>query len=208
MPSGAGVRAGPFHSQSTEGWFMQVPGLKVVIPSNPYDAKGLLIASINDPNPVIFLEHKALYRSLKDLVPEDFYSVPLETANIVEAGERVTIVTYGLGVQWAKQVVKKHYQVGEIEIIDLRSLLPLDLATITNSVKKTGRLIVLTEPPSFCGPGAEIFAAITEDSFEFLDAPPLRVGSLFTPVPFAAELEDQYLANRILTQSIEKVYRY
>jgi 2-oxoisovalerate dehydrogenase E1 component len=207
MPTGAGVRGGPFHSQSTEGWFMQVPGVKVVFPSNPFDAKGMLLAAISDPNPVLFFEHKFLYRSSKLEVPEGFYTVPIGPANVVRSGFDLTIITYGLGVRWALDAVERHSTI-DFEILDLRTLLPLDVEAIEKSVKKTGKVLVLTEPPGFAGPAAEILSVITERCFSWLDAPPVRLGSLFTPIPFAAEREDFYLAVRLLDDEIIKLNAY
>lgn len=207
MPTGAGVRGGPFHSQSTEGWFMQVPGLKVVFPSNPFDAKGMLLAAIADPNPVLFFEHKFLYRSSKSEVPEGFYTVPLGSASVIRAGSDITIITYGLGVRWALDAVERHSTI-DFEILDLRTLLPLDVESIEASVRKTGKVIVLTEPPCFAGPAAEILSTITERCFSWLDAPPVRLGSLFTPIPFAAEREDFYMATRLLDNEIIKLNAY
>ncbi len=207
MPTGAGVRGGPFHSQSTEGWFMQVPGLKVVFPSNPFDAKGMLLAAIADPNPVLFFEHKFLYRSLKSEVPEGFYTVPIGRAAVVRPGSDLTIITYGLGVRWALEAAERLSKV-DFEILDLRTLLPLDVDAIEQSVKKTGKVLVLTEPPGFAGPAAEILSTITERCFSWLDAPPVRLGSLFTPIPFAAEREDFYLAVRSLDDEILKLNAY
>jgi len=207
MPTGAGVRGGPFHSQSTEGWFMQVPGLKVVIPSNPYDAKGMLLASIADPNPVLFFEHKLLYRSSKIKVPEGYYTVPIGRAAIVKLGSDLTILTYGLGVRWALEAAERNTDI-DFEVIDLRTLLPLDAEAIEMSIRKTGKVIVLTEPPGFAGPGAEILSTITERCFSYLDAPPVRLGSMFTPIPFAPEREDFYLANRLLDDGLKKLHAY
>lgn len=206
MPTGAGVGAGPFHSQSTEAWFTHVPGLKVVYPSNPYDAKGLLLASFEDPNPVLYFEHKALYRSSTGDVPEDFYTVEIGKAKVVREGRSLSIITYGLGVQWAKKVVADLNI--DAEILDLRTLLPLDYEAIEQTVQKTNRVLVLHEDTLTGGIGGEISAYISEHLFEYLDAPVLRVASLDTPVPFAIPLEQQFLAERRLKESVERLMNY
>ena len=180
MPTGAGTAAGPFHSQSNEAWFFHTPGLKIVYPSNPTEAKGLLNAAIEDPNPVLFFEHKFLYRSMKEEVPEAYYTTEIGKANLVSKGSDLTIITYGLGVHWAKEEMEKHTGI-KAEIIDLRSLVPLDTETIYASVRKTGRAIVLHEDCISGGIGGELTALIGEHCFEFLDAPVLRVGSFLTP---------------------------
>ncbi|MCO6500726.1 MAG: dehydrogenase E1 component subunit alpha/beta [Vicingus serpentipes] len=192
MPTGGGMAAGPFHSQSNEGWFTQVPGLKVVYPAFPIDAKGLLIASFEDPNPILFFEHKGLYRSVKEEVPDDYYTTPIGKAKLVKEGNDVTIITYGMGVHWALEVLEKQLVVSA-DLIDLRTLVPLDIETILNSVKKTNKAIVLHEATLFNGIGGEISALITENCFEYLDAPVKRVGSLETPVPFHADLEQNFM---------------
>ncbi len=192
MPSGAGVGAGPFHSQSNESWFAHTPGLKVVFPSNPYDAKGLLLASIDDPNPVIFFEHKALYRSLTGEVPEGYYTVPLGKAKVVREGTDLSIITYGMGVHWALDALKEYPDINA-EILDLRTLLPLDYDAIRATVNKTGKAIVLYEDTLTAGIGAEVAAWISEHCFTHLDAPVMREASLDTPVPFAAALEQNFL---------------
>lgn len=207
MPTGAGMAAGPFHSQSNEAWFAHTPGLKVVYPAFPYDAKGLLCQAFEDPNPVIFFEHKGLYRSIAGEVPDGFYTVPFGQARLVRTGNQFTIVSYGLGVHWALDYLKEHHQ-QEADLIDLRTLLPLDMETIYNSVKKTGRVIVLHEDSLTGGIGGEIAARIGEHCFEHLDAPVVRCASLDTPIPFNAELEKNFLANRYLGQCIEKLLRY
>lgn len=206
MPTGAGVGAGPFHSQSNEAWFFKVPGLKIVYPSNPTDAKGLLTAAIEDPNPVMYFEHKALYRSIKEEVPVDYYTTEIGKATIVQAGHQVSIITYGYGVHWAKEVVKESGI--DAEIIDLRTLLPLDLDTIYTSVKKTGKVIVLHEDTITGGIGAEISALITEHCFEHLDAPVLREGSLDTPVPFCTPLENNFLPKTRFEEKLQQLLRY
>ena len=202
MPTGAGVGAGPFHSQSNEAWFFHTPGLKIVYPSNPADAKGLIAAAIEDPNPVLFFEHKFLYRSLTGAVPEDHYTLPIGKANIAQEGTDMTIVTYGAGVHWAIEACEKLQ--GSVEIIDLRSLLPWDKDCVAASVKKTHKLLVLHEDTLTGGIGAEIASWVGENCFEDLDAPILREASLDTPVPFAASLENNFLPKeRLLTKAKE-----
>jgi 2-oxoisovalerate dehydrogenase E1 component len=207
MPTGAGVAAGPFHSQSNEAWFFHTPGLKIAYPAFPADAKGLLCRAFEDPNPVLFFEHKALYRSIEGDVPDGYYSLPFGVANVLTSGDKLTIVTYGLGVHWALNYVKEHGDQG-IEIIDLRTLAPLDMDTIYKSVRKTGRVIVLHEDCLTGGIGGEIASRITEDCFGSLDAPVMRVASMDTPVPFNAELEKNFLANKRLEETIQKIMRY
>lgn len=207
MPTGAGTAAGPFHSQSNEAWFFHTPGLKILYPSNPTDAKGLLNAAIEDPNPVLFFEHKYLYRSLKEEVPEAYYTTEIGKANVVSAGDDLTIITYGLGVHWAVEEMKNRPDI-QAEIIDLRSLVPLDTETIFASVKKTGRAIVLHEDCISGGIGGEINALITEHCFEFLDAPVLRVGSLNSPVPFAATIEAIFLPQDRFTKAVDQLLNY
>jgi 2-oxoisovalerate dehydrogenase E1 component len=192
MPTGAGTAAGPFHSQSNEAWFVHTPGLKVVYPSNPFDAKGLLNASIEDPNPVLFFEHKYLYRSIKSDIPNDYYTLEIGKAGIEKTGNDLSVITYGMGVHWAKKYSADHPEIS-MEIIDLKTLLPLDLETIYNSVRKTGKVIVLHEDCMTGGIGGEIASLIAEHCFEHLDAPVKRVASLDTPVPFTSSLEDQFL---------------
>lgn len=207
MPTGAGVGAGPFHSQSTEAWFAHIPGLRVVYPATPYDAKGLLTSALREPNPVLFFEHKYLYRSLEGPVPEKYYTVPLGKARIIQEGSDVTLVTYGWGVHWALEVSKEFRGAG-IEIIDLRTLLPWDRETVFASVRKTNRCLVLHEDTLTGGFGGEIAASIQEDCFRFLDAPVMRVGSLETPVPFNGTLEKQFLANNGLQQKLAGLLTY
>jgi len=207
MPTGAGAAAGPFHSQSNEAWFFHTPGLKILFPSNPYDAKGMLSAAIEDPNPVMFFEHKYLYRSIREEVPEGYYTVDITKANVVKEGQDLTILTYGLGVNWAKNFADANED-NDIEVIDLRTLLPLDMDTIESSVRKTGRVIVLHEDCMTGGIGAEISARLTESCFEYLDAPIMRVASLDTPVPFAEDLEQQFLPEKRLHEAIEKLSKY
>jgi 2-oxoisovalerate dehydrogenase E1 component len=207
MPSGAGVGAGPFHSQSNESWFAHTPGLKVVFPSNPYDAKGLLLASIDDPNPVMFFEHKALYRSLTGEVPEGYYTVPLGKANIVREGEDLSIITYGMGVHWALDALKEFPDINA-EILDLRTLLPLDYDAIRATVNKTAKAIVLYEDTLTAGIGAEVAAWISEHCFTHLDAPVMREASLDTPVPFAAALEQNFLPKERFKVKLKELAEY
>ncbi len=192
MPTGAGGAAGPFHSQSNEAWFFHVPGLKIVYPSNPYDAKGLLTAALADPNPVMYFEHKSLYRSLEGKVPEEYYQIPIGKAKVVKEGTDVTIVAYGMAVNWALNMVND-FPDYNIEIVDLRTLLPWDQETVFESVKKTGKCLVFHEDTITGGIGAEIAAVIGEKMFTNLDAPVFRVGSLDSPIPFNADLEKQFL---------------
>jgi len=206
MPTGGGMAAGPFHSQSNEAWFFHTPGLKVVYPSNPFDAKGLLAASIEDPNPVLFFEHKGLYRSVTGPLPTEYYTLPLGKAAILREGTAATLITYGMGVIWAKEVVK---ELGEaIEIIDLRTLWPLDEETLLNSVKKTGKVMILHEDTLTGGIGGEISALISEKAFEYLDAPVLRVGGLDSPIPFSPILEKQFMPKDRLREKLDYLLRY
>jgi len=188
MPTGGGVGAGPFHSQSNEAWFTKVPGLKVVYPSTPIDAKGLLIAAINDPNPVMYFEHKALYRSVSGPVPEDYYEIEIGKARHVREGDEVSIITYGAGVHWAEDYAAEHPEIS-IDILDLRTLAPLDYLSIREAVQRTGRVLILHEDTLIGGIGGEIAAWIAENCFSILDAPVMRCASLDTPVPFNIELE-------------------
>lgn len=207
MPTGAGTAAGPFHSQSNEAWFVHTPGLKVVYPSNPQDAKGLLLAAFEDPNPVLFFEHKFLYRSLKGEVPAGYYNTPIGKAALAKEGQDLTIITYGLGVHWALDAAAQRPDFS-FEILDLRTLLPLDLDAIVAAASKTGRVLVLHEDTLTAGIGGEIVALVNEHCFEQLDAPVLRVASLDTPVPFAADLEQQFLASKRLLSTIDKLMAY
>lgn len=207
MPTGAGVGAGPFHSQSNEAWFVHTPGLKVVYPSTPYDAKGLMIAAINDPNPVMFFEHKALYRSASGPVPEEYYEVEIGKARHVRIGEDVSIITYGMGVIWAMEYSDAHPELS-IDIVDLRTLLPLDFKAIRNTVNNTGKVLVLHEDTLTGGIGGEVAAWIAQNCFEFLDAPVMRCASLDTPVPFNTELEKNFLAKSRLHEMIQKLLNY
>ena len=207
MPTGAGTAAGPFHSQSNEAWFFHTPGLKILYPSNPYDAKGMLNAAIEDPNPVLFFEHKLLYRSIKEEIPNDYYTVEIGKAATVTEGTDLTIITYGAGVHWAKEAMNKFPDVSA-EILDLRTLLPLDTDAIYATAKKTGKVIVLHEDCMIGGIGGELVAMITENCFQSLDAPVMRVASLDTPVPFAVSLEKQFLPQERLLETIEKIINY
>ncbi|MEO9869001.1 alpha-ketoacid dehydrogenase subunit alpha/beta [Ekhidna sp.] len=206
MPTGAGVGAGPFHSQSNEAWFFHTPGLKIVYPSNPHDAKGLLAAAIEDPNPYLYFEHKALYRSLSGNVPDAYYTTEVGKAVVNKEGSDLSIITYGMGVHWANQIADELE--ASIEIVDLRTLLPWDKEAVRASVQKTGRVLVLHEDCLTGGIGAEISAWISEHWFESLDAPVMREASLDTPVPFAADLERNFLANSRLKEKIEALANY
>nr|WP_157374050.1 dehydrogenase E1 component subunit alpha/beta [Arenibacter certesii] len=192
MPCGAGVGAGPFHSQTNEAWFTKTPGLKVVYPAFPYDAKGLLVTAINDPNPVMFFEHKALYRSIYQEVPTSYYTLPLGQAALLRQGENITIVTYGMGVHWALETLDANPDI-HADLIDLRTLQPLDTEAIYRSVRKTGKLIILQEDSLFGGVASDISALVMENCFQYLDAPVKRVASIETPIPFAKNLENIYL---------------
>ena len=207
MPTGAGTGAGPFHSQSNEAWFFHTPGLKIVYPSNPLDAKGLLNASIEEPNPVLYFEHKYLYRSMKMEVPEAYYTTEIGKAVSVSTGNDLTIITYGLGVHWAIDEMKNREGVSA-EIIDLRTLIPLDKEAIYDAVKKSGKVIVLHEDCLAGGIGGEISALINEHCFEHLDAPVMRVASLNSPVPFAENIESIFLPKARLTETVDRLLRY
>jgi 2-oxoisovalerate dehydrogenase E1 component len=207
MPTGAGVGAGPFHSQSNEAWFVHTPGLKVVYPSTPEDAKGLLIAAINDPNPVLFFEHKALYRSISSEFPEEYYETEIGKAREVREGTDVSIITYGMGVIWATEYADGHPEIS-IHILDLRTLLPLDYKAIRASVNKTGKALVLHEDTLTGGIGGEVAAWIAQNCFEFLDAPVMRCASLDTPVPFNLDLEKNFLAKSRLDEMVQKLIQY
>lgn len=206
MPCGGSVGAGPFHSQTNEAWFFKTPGLKIVYPSNPADAKGLLLASLADPNPVLFFEHKALYRSLSGEVPTDYYTLEIGKANLVEEGNKASIITYGLGVKWATEVAEKLDL--SIDILDLRSLAPLDYAAIDKTVKKTNRVLVLHEDTLVGGVGAELAAYIAQHLFRYLDAPVMRVASMDTPIPFAKTLEKQFLPVERLAVALQELIAY
>jgi 2-oxoisovalerate dehydrogenase E1 component len=207
MPTGGGVSAGPFHSQSNEAWFVHTPGLKVVYPAFPEDAKGLLLAAIEDPNPVLYFEHKVLYRSINGFVPDDYYTTEIGKANTVLSGDEVSIITYGMGVHWAMKYSQDHPDVS-MDLLDLRTLLPLDYGAIYNTVKRTGKALILHEDTLIGGIGGEIAAWINENCFELLDAPVMRCASLDTPVPFAKELEENFLANKRLEEVLEKLLNY
>ncbi|HPF10160.1 MAG TPA: dehydrogenase E1 component subunit alpha/beta [Flavobacteriaceae bacterium] len=206
MPCGAGVGAGPFHSQTNEAWFTHTPGLKVVYPAFPEDAKGLLATAIADPNPVLFFEHKALYRSVRGEVPTEYYTLPLGKAHVLLEGKEVTVITYGAGVHWALEALQETNT--SADLIDLRSLAPLDTETIYQSVKKTGKAIILQEDSLFGGIASDISALIVENCFEYLDAPVKRVASLETPVPFASALEAQYLAKTRFKEQLDQLLSY
>ena len=207
MPTGGGVGAGPFHSQSNEAWFTKVPGLKVVYPSTPIDAKGLLIAAINDPNPVMYFEHKALYRSVSGPVPEDYYEIEIGKARHVREGDEISIITYGAGVHWAEDYAAEHPEIS-IDILDLRTLAPLDYLSIREAVQRTGRVLILHEDTLIGGIGGEIVAWIAENCFSILDAPVMRCASLDTPVPFNIELEKNFMAANRIDDSVKKLTEY
>lgn len=206
MPAGGSVGAGPFHSQTNEAWFVHTPGLKVVYPAFPYDAKGLLLASFEDPNPVMFYEHKALYRSLSDSIPDGYYTVEIGKANLLKSGRDLSVITYGLGVHWALKTVEELNI--DADVLDLRTLAPLDYEAIGQTVKKTGKVLVLHEDTLTGGFGGEIAAFISENLFEFLDAPVVRVASLDTPVPFAAPLEKIFLPEERLRTALKELLAY
>ena len=206
MPTGAGVGAGPFHSQSNEAWFVHTPGLKVVYPSSPFDAKGLLNSAIADPNPVMYFEHKALYRSISGEVPDDYYTIEIGKANLVSEGDEASIITYGMGVHWAMEVVKELSI--SADILDLRSLMPWDKEAVEQTVKKTGKVIILHEDCLTGGIGGEISAWISENCFEYLDAPIFRSASLDTPVPFSTNLENNFLPKERFKEQLKKLSQY
>jgi 2-oxoisovalerate dehydrogenase E1 component len=207
MPTGGGVGAGPFHSQSNEAWFTKVPGLKVVYPSTPIDAKGLLIAAINDPNPVLFFEHKALYRSVSGEVPTDYYEIEIGKARHVREGDEISIITYGSGVHWAEDYAAEHPEIS-IDILDLRTLAPLDYIAIRNALQRTGRVLILHEDTLVGGIGGEIAAWIGEHCFDLLDAPVMRCASLDTPIPFNIELENNFMAKARLGEYVQKLMMF
>ena len=207
MPTGAGVGAGPFHSQSNEAWFVHTPGLKIVYPAFPGEAKGLLAAAVEDPNPVLFFEHKALYRSISEDVPNDYYTTEIGKAATVKEGVDVSIITYGMGVQWAVDALKELTEISA-DVINLRTLLPLDTEAVFNSVRKTGRAIILHEDCLTGGIGGELSALITENCFEYLDAPVVRSASLDTPVPFAIPLENNFLPNNRFKEQLLDLLNY
>jgi 2-oxoisovalerate dehydrogenase E1 component len=207
MPTGGGVGAGPFHSQCNEAWFVHTPGLKVVYPSTPEDAKGLMIAAIEDPNPVMFFEHKALYRSVSGYVPDDYYTIRIGEARIVTKGSDVSIITYGMGVHWALDYANRHKDIS-FDILDLRTLLPLDYDAIGASVRRTGKVLLLHEDTLIGGLGGELAAWISENCFESLDAPIQRCAGLDTPIPFAIELEQNFMAVSRLDACVQKLLSY
>jgi len=207
MPCGAGVGAGPFHSQTNEAWFTHTPGLKVVYPAFPFDAKGLLTTAIEDPNPVLFFEHKTLYRSIRQEIPDAYYNLPLGKAALLTEGTALSIITYGAGVHWALELLEKEIHI-EADLIDLRSLQPLDTEAIYNSVKKTGKALILTEDSAFGSIASDISALISEHCFEYLDAPIRRVASLESPIPFAGQLEEQYLSRKRLFKTMTELLAY
>jgi len=206
MPTGAGVSAGPFHSQSNEAWFFHTPGLKVVYPSNPYDAKGLIAAAINDPNPVLFFEHKVLYRSISQDIPDDYYTVEIGKSQLITEGSELSIITYGAGVHWAKEITDNK-QISA-DILDLRTLLPWDKEAVANTTKKTNHVLILHEDCLTGGIGGEISAWISENCFEYLDAPVIRVASLDTAVPFSQPLEQNFLPKDRLADKIDELLNF
>lgn len=207
MPTGAGTAAGPFHSQSNEAWFFHTPGLKIVYPSNPYDAKGLLCAALEDPNPYLYFEHKLLYRSIKDSIPDDYYTVEVGKAKLVNEGSDLSIITYGMGVHWALEILSAMPEV-RADVLDLRTLLPWDQEAVATSVKKTNRVLILHEDTLTGGIGAELSAWIAEHCFTYLDAPVKRLGGLDTPIPFAPTLEQNFLPKGRLKKAIEELLNF
>jgi len=207
MPCGAGVQAGPFHSQTNEAWFTKTPGLKVVYPAFPYDAKGLLATAINDPNPVMFFEHKALYRSVYQDVPKDYYTIPFGQAALLREGDAVTVISFGAGVHWALETLDKNPEI-KADVLDLRTLQPLDTEAIYKSVKKTGKVIILQEDTLFGGVSSDISAMIMENCFEWLDGPVKRVGSIESAIPFTKALEDQYLPKQRFEEALQELMAY
>jgi 2-oxoisovalerate dehydrogenase E1 component len=207
MPTGAGTAAGPFHSQSNEAWFFHTPGLKIVYPSNPYDAKGLLCAALEDPNPYLYFEHKVLYRSIKDQIPDDYYTIEIGKAALVREGHDLSIITYGMGVHWAKEIMDLLSEVSA-DILDLRTLLPWDKDAVLATVKKTGRVLILHEDTLTGGIGGEIAAWISEHAFSYLDAPVYREASLDTAIPFASTLEQNFLPKGRLKSRIEQLLKF
>ncbi|MBY0488145.1 MAG: dehydrogenase, partial [Flavobacteriaceae bacterium] len=207
MPCGGGTQAGPFHSQTNEAWFTKTPGLKVVYPAFPYDVKGLLNTAINDPNPVMFFEHKQLYRSVYQDVPKDYYTIPFGKASLIKEGTDVTIISFGAGVHWALETLNKNPEI-KADLIDLRTLVPMDTEAILASVKKTGRCIILQEDTIFGGVSSDISSFIMENAFQYLDAPVKRVGSLESPIPFVKSLEDQYLPKVRFEEALKELLAY
>jgi len=207
MPCGGGTQAGPFHSQTNEAWFTKTPGLKVVYPAFPYDAKGLLNTAINDPNPVIYFEHKQLYRSVYQDVPKDYYTIPFGKAAMIKEGGDVTVISFGAGVHWALDTLSKYPDI-KADLIDLRTLQPLDMDTVYASVKKTGKVIILQEDTLFGGVASDISSMIMENCFEYLDGPVKRVGSLESAIPFVKALEDQYLPKQRFEKDLLELLAY
>ena len=207
MPTGAAVAAGPFHSQSNEAWFFKTPGLKIAYPAFPSDAKGLLLSAFEDPNPVMFFEHKALYRSISEEVEEGYYTIPFGKARLVKEGTELTIVTYGLGVHWALEALAEQPEMSA-DLIDLRTLAPLDIESVYASVKKTGRVIVMHEDTLTGGIAGELAALISEHCFTYLDAPVMREGSLDTPVPMNADLENNFLPKQRFKDKLQQLRNY
>jgi 2-oxoisovalerate dehydrogenase E1 component len=207
MPTGAGTGAGPFHSQSNEAWFTKTPGLKVVYPAFPSDAKGLLLSAIEDPNPVLYFEHKYLYRGIAEPIFDDYYTTEIGKARRIRSGEQLSIITYGLGVHWALEYLDKHPEL-EADLLDLRSLQPWDTEAVLETVRKTGRVLILHEDTLTNGFGAELSAYIAEHAFESLDAPVMRCASLDTAIPMSKALEDQFLAKARLGETIQKLLAY
>ena len=207
MPTGAGTAAGPFHSQSNEAWFFHTPGLKIVYPSNPYDAKGLLCAALEDPNPYLYFEHKFLYRSLKDNIPDDYYTIEIGKAKLISEGSDLSVITYGMGVHWAREVLATLPHI-KADVLDLRTLLPWDKKAVEETVTKTGRVLILHEDTLTGGVGAEIAAWIGQHCFRHLDAPVMRVGSLDTPIPFAPTLEQNFLPKSRLKTALEELLEF
>jgi 2-oxoisovalerate dehydrogenase E1 component len=207
MPTGAGVAAGPFHSQSNEAWFFKTPGLKIAYPAFPGDAKGLLITAFEDPNPVMYFEHKALYRSISEDVPDDYFTIPFGKAKLLKDGNDLTIVTYGLGVHWALEALHENKEI-QADLLDLRTLAPLDIEAIYTSVKKTGKVIVMHEDTLTGGIAGEIASLISENCFDYLDAPVMREGSLDTPVPMNADLEHNFLPKERFKEKLLKLWKY
>jgi 2-oxoisovalerate dehydrogenase E1 component len=210
LPYGGGTGAGPFHSQSPEAWFFHVAGLKLIAPATPYDAKGLLLAAIDDPNPVLYFEHKALYRSLKGRVPDESYTIEIGKADIKREGRDLSVICYGLAVHWALELAEVMSKEGsDIEVLDLRSLLPWDKEAVLQSVRKTNRALILHEANLTGGIGAEIAAFIAEEAFLFLDAPVIRLASLDTPIPFNPQLERQiYWPRERLLEKVRALLRF
>jgi 2-oxoisovalerate dehydrogenase E1 component len=210
LPYGGGLGAGPFHSQCPETWFFNIPGLKIIIPSTPYDAKGLLNASIQDPNPILFFEHKAMYRSIKGNVPDNDYNIQIGKGDIKRKGSDLTIITYGMGVHWSLEAAKKlESEMIDIEILDLRSLIPWDKELVEKSIKKTNKVLILHEANITGGVGAEISAYINEYFFKFLDAPVMRLGSLDIPIPFASDIENNvYLPINRIEKKIKELIKF